>query len=162
MDDSYAITLAKTELREAYRTGDVRRALRVFSDGLIDLSFGRPNFYGPEAKVAHGHALEQLFRRHRARLAVVMTSIQVLGDTAYTWGWHILTLTPRGGGRVRRQRTRYVEIWHKESDGRWRIGLFIDSPDLPPQMVPADKPVNRSGSKRAPRARRARRRAVRR
>ena len=42
MDDAYAIRLAKTEVREAYRTGNVNRLLGVFADSFSDLSVGLP------------------------------------------------------------------------------------------------------------------------
>ncbi|MBS1851529.1 MAG: nuclear transport factor 2 family protein [Acidobacteria bacterium] len=138
MNDVNAIRLAKTELREGYNTGNVRRILSVFSDGLGDLSTGCASFWGPEAKAVLGHRLKRMFARSRVTLAVTIISIRIAGDWAFDWGWHSLTVTPRKGGRPRNVRTRYLEIWVKENDGKWRIAIFLDNIDLPPQMPPRE------------------------
>lgn len=136
-DDVNAIRLAKTELREAYRSGNVGRVLSVFSDGLGDLTSGCPSFWGPEAKAVLRHRLGKLFTRYRAQLRITIISIRVQGSWAFDWGWHQLTLTPKKGGRPTTTRTRYLEIWAKEADGKWRIAIFLDNPDVKPQMPPA-------------------------
>src|SRR5215469_3327081 len=48
-DDQYAISVAKTEYREAYNSGDVDRLLAVFAAQFTDCSDGEPSFYGNEA-----------------------------------------------------------------------------------------------------------------
>jgi ketosteroid isomerase-like protein len=136
MDDTYSIRLAKTELREGYNTGNVDRILSVFSDGLGDLSTGCASFWGSEAKAVLRHRLTRTFAHNRTKLTVTIISIRIAGDWAFDWGWHTLTLTPRKGGKSKKVRTRYLEIWAKEADGKWRIVIFLDNVDLPPQMPP--------------------------
>jgi len=138
MDDVYAIRLAKTELREAFRAGSVNRVLAVFGDGFADMSGGQASFFGPEASAVLRHRLKKLFASYRAHLAVTIISISVQGAMAFDWGWHTLTLTPKKRGRTTVTRTRYLEIWQKDSEGRWRIGIFFDNPDLPPKMPPKE------------------------
>jgi ketosteroid isomerase-like protein len=138
MDDAYAIRLAKTELREAYRAGSVNRLLAVFADGFGDLSSGRPSFFGVEAKAVLRHRMKNLFARYRAELAVTIISIGIQGPLAFDWGWHKLTLVPKKGGRPRVTRTRYLEIWQKDAEGKWKIAIFLDNFDLPPRMPPRD------------------------
>ena len=99
MDDAYAIRLAKTELREAYRAGSVRRVLAVFADSFSDMSAGQPSFFGAEAKPVLRHRLENLFARYRGQLAITIISIHIQGPLAFDWGWHKLTLLPKKGGR---------------------------------------------------------------
>ncbi len=158
MDDAYSIRLAKTELREAYRNGNVDRALGVFADGYSDMSAGLASFYGSEARAVLKHRLTKLFARYRTQLAVTIISIRVQGPLAFDWGWHKLTLTPRKGGRPKTIRTRYLEIWQKDA-GKWKIAIFFDNLDVPPQMPPRE--VLLEAGKRRPaavRRRRARRR----
>jgi len=138
MDDAYAIRLAKTEVREAYRTGNVNRLLGVFADSFSDMSVGLPSFFGTEAKAVLRHRTKNLFSRYRADLAVTIISIQIEGPLAFDWGWHKLTLVPKKGGRPRVTRTRYLEIWQKHSEGKWKIGIFLDNIDLPPRMPPRE------------------------
>ena len=138
MDDSYAIRLAKTKLRDAYRKGDVNGVLSVFGDGYSDMSAGLASFYGAEARAVLKHRLTKLFARYDAQLAVTIISISIQGSLAFDWGWHRLTLTPKKGGRSTTTRTRYLEIWQKGNDGNWKIAIFLDNVDVPPQMPPRE------------------------
>jgi len=68
MDDSYAIRLAKTKLRDAYNKGDVNGVLSVFADGYSDMSAGLASFYGAEARAVLKHRMKKLFARYDAEL----------------------------------------------------------------------------------------------
>lgn len=138
MDDAYAIRLAKTEFRDAYNQGNVRRVLAVFADAYSDMSAGLASFYGTEAKTVLKHRLKKLFAKYRAELAVTIISIRIQGPLAFDWGWHKLTLTPKKGGRSITTRTRYLEIWQKDAAGTWKIAIFFDNLDVPPQMPPKE------------------------
>jgi len=138
MDDVYAIRLAKTELRDAYNKGDANRVLAVFVDAYSDMSAGLASFYGTEAQAVLKYRLKKLFARYRAELTVTIISIRVQGPLAFDWGWHKLTLTPKKAGRLMTTRTRYLEIWQKDADGSWKIAIFLDNLDVPPQMPPKE------------------------
>jgi ketosteroid isomerase-like protein len=138
MDDSYAIRLAKTKLRDAYNDGDVEGVLSVFGDGYSDMSAGLASFYGPEARAVLKHRLKELFARYKTLLAVTIISIRVNGPWAFDWGWHQLTLTPKKGGTPIIKRTRYLEIWQKDAQGQWRIYIYCDNRDVSPQMPPGE------------------------
>jgi len=134
MDDVYSINLAKTEFREAYNSGDVERLLAVYGDRFTDMSVGIPSFYGGESREVLRARYSNLFLMYRAKLAISIIDIQVLGTTAYDYGWHQLTLTPKSGGEPVITRQRYFELWKKDAQGRWRIAFYIDNMDLPPAM----------------------------
>ncbi len=136
MDDSYAIRLAKTKFRDAYNEGDVNGVLSVFGDGYSDMSAGLASFYGVEARAVLKHRLKKLFAQYNAKLAVTIISISMQGSLAFDWGWHRLTLTPKKGGKSTTTRTRYLEIWQKGADDGWKIVIFMDNLDVPPQMPP--------------------------
>ncbi|HEV2730840.1 MAG TPA: nuclear transport factor 2 family protein [Terriglobales bacterium] len=138
MDDAYKIRLAKTEFRDGYNHGDVKRVLAVFADGFSDMSGGLASFYGSEARGVLSHRLKKLFQRYRPQLAVTIISIRAQGNLAFDWGWHKLTLTPKDGGRASTKRKRYLEIWQKQPDGNWKIAIFFDNDDVPPQMPPKE------------------------
>jgi ketosteroid isomerase-like protein len=138
VDDSYAIRLAKTKLRDAYSRGDVRGVLSVFGDGYTDMSAGLASFYGKEARAVFKHRMKKLFAQYEARLTVTIISISVQGSWGFDWGWHKLTLTPRKGGKPTTTRTRYLEIWQKGADEKWKIAIFLDNVDVPPQMPPKE------------------------
>jgi ketosteroid isomerase-like protein len=87
--------------------------------------------------------------RYDVELAITIISIRVQGPLAFDWGWHKLTLTPKKGGRSNATRTRYLEIWQKDVAGQWKIAIFLDNLDIPPQMpskeVLAEMGVGRVG-----------------
>ncbi len=131
MDDTYAINVAKSEYREGFNSGDVARVLSVFASEFTDTSDGRPSRYGSQAPSKLRSYLEELFERYQVALNVIINRIAVVGSTAYDYGWHELTLIPKAGGEAIYRRTRYLEVWLKQSDGQWRISLFMDNADLP-------------------------------
>lgn len=135
MTDEEAISVAKTEFREAYNTGDVERLLGVFADSFTDMSEGEASFYGAEAKTALRWRATNLFREYNAEMEVIIIAVVVLGETAYDWGWHNLTLIPKSGGEPVIQRSRYCEIWQKTDAGKWQIRIFIDNTDHHPEML---------------------------
>ena len=136
MNDEEAISLAKTEFREAHNTGDVERLLSVFSDSFTDMSEGKASFYGKEARTALRWRATNMFRDYTAKMEVIMIGVIVLGDTAYDWGWHKLTLVPNLGGETITTRSRYCEIWQKNQTGQWKIRIFMDNKDHEPEMLP--------------------------
>ena len=158
MDDVYAIRLAKTELREGYEAGDVDRVLSVFADRYSDMSAGHASFYGNEARAVLRHRITKLFARYRAKLAVTIISIRVQGALAFDWGWHQLTLVSKKNGRSTTTRTRYLEIWQKGADGNWRIAIFFDNLDVPPQMPPREVLRAMAGERSSPARRKPARR----
>lgn len=138
MDDRHAIRLAKTKLRDAYKHGNVNGVVSVFADRYVDMSAGLASFYGAEARAVLKHRMKKLFARYDAQLAVTIVSIRVQGSLAFDRGYHSLTLTPRKGGRPITTRTRYLEIWQKSAGEEWKIAVFIDNVDVPPQMPPKE------------------------
>ncbi len=55
----------------------------------------------------------------------------MLGGTAYDYGWHELTLTPKNGGSDVRKRYRYFELWNKDAGGQWKIAMHMTNSDVP-------------------------------
>ena len=135
-DDIYKINAAKTEFREAFNAGDVERLLAVFHNEFIDLPLGQPSFYLGEAPQMLRRRMSDLFSKFEARMAPIVIDIQVRGDMAVDYGWHKLTLTPKGGGEPVTSRQRYMEVWMKDAAGTWKIAVYIDNQDLPPAFAP--------------------------
>jgi ketosteroid isomerase-like protein len=96
------------------------------------------------------HRLTRLFARYRAQLAVTIISIRVQGALAFDWGWHQLTLLSKKTGRSTTTRTRYLEIWQKGADGSWKIAIFFDNLDVPPQMPPPEVLRAMAGERSSP------------
>jgi len=85
VDDTYAINVAQTEYREEFNIGDPERVLSVFAPEFTDNSDGGPSRFGKDAAVKLRRYLQELIRRLRGQLTVIIASILVLGNTAFSW-----------------------------------------------------------------------------
>ena len=135
MSDVYAINVSKTEFREGYNNGDVDRVMAVFQpDGFTDMSEGEPSKYGTEASAVWRKRLAELFEEYSVKLTPIIINIVVLGNTAYDYGWHELTLDPKSGGPPVRKRYRYFELWNKDVAGEWKIATHMTNSDVPEEL----------------------------
>jgi ketosteroid isomerase-like protein len=136
-EDQHKISVAKTEYREGYNTGDVERLLSVFASGFTDCSDGEPSFYGAEARRALRLRTDELFRRFSVEMFVIVIDIVVKGDFAYDWGWHKVRVTAKTTGETTETKYRYFETWTKEK-GAWKIDYLITNKEHPPRMLPEE------------------------
>lgn len=138
MDDKTAILTAITEYREAFNRGNVDRLLAVFAPEFTDMSHAIPSFFGDEAPYVLRRRMTKLLGEFRCEMRISVITVEVCGDTAIDYGWHILTLTPNSGGAPVETRQRYCERWKRQPDGSWKITFYIDNPDQPPAMQDED------------------------
>ncbi|HEY6904983.1 MAG TPA: DUF4440 domain-containing protein [Candidatus Acidoferrales bacterium] len=135
MDDIYCINFAKTEFREAYQTGDVERLLAIFDPhGFTDMSYERASSYGSAANANMRDRTTLLFSEYFVKVSVIIIDVVIQGNTAYEYGWHEFTLTPKNGGAPIRKRERYFELWTKTNSGSWKVSLYITNADIREQM----------------------------
>jgi ketosteroid isomerase-like protein len=137
-DDQRQISVAKTEYREAYNSGDVPRLLSVFASGFTDCSEGEPSFYGTEARRALELRTSRLFQQYKVEMFVIIIDIVVKDAFAYDWGWHKVRLTDKQSGEIADAKYRYFETWSREGDA-WKINYIITNKEMPPQMLAEDE-----------------------
>jgi ketosteroid isomerase-like protein len=134
MDDLYAINVLKTEIREAYNTGNPERLLAVLDEDLIHFADTRQSGYGESGREALKEHLSGLFARYDAQLVPIVIEIKLLNDVALEYGWHELTLTPKHGGNPVCTRTRYLDVWKRNKAGEWKLAMYMDNADVPDTM----------------------------
>src|SRR5579859_139149 len=137
-DDQHQISVAKTEYREAYNSGDLRRLLSVFASGFTDCSEGQPSFYSTEARRALELRTSRLFEQYKVEMFVIIIDIVIKDSFAYDWGWHKVRLTDKQSGEITDTKYRYFEIWTRDG-GSWKINYIITNKELPPQMLPEEE-----------------------
>ena len=130
MDDLYAINVAKTEFRECFNLGDTSRMLAIADPDLVTFSEGQPSEFGETGLHALKARPDNLFERFTAGLVVIVIEIRRQGDVAYDYGWHELTLMPMDGGEPIRSRNRYVDVWRRNKEGKWKLWMYIDNQDI--------------------------------
>lgn len=130
MDDLYAINAAKTEFRDGFNSSDASRLLALADADFVDFSDGEPSEFGQAGLDTLRLRLENLFERFTTKLAVIVIEIRLEGNVAYDYGWHELTLTPKGSGAPVNRRNRYVDIWRKNKEGHWKLWMYMDNKDI--------------------------------
>lgn len=140
-DDKYSIAVAKSEYRNGYNEGNVDKVLSVFAPGFIDMSEGQPSYFGSDARKALEQRLEGLFRSYQVSIVPLIIDVVVNGDAGFDYGWHKVTLTPRGGGDELTYKARYFERWSRQPDGQWKIAFIITNRDEEPRMEPLPEEV---------------------
>ena len=130
MDDLYAVNAAKSEFREGLNRGDTSRVLAIADPDLVNFSDGQPSEFGESGLDALKSRLANLFERFTVKLVVIVIEIRLQGDVAYDYGWHDLTLTPKDGDQPIRRRYRYVDIWRRNKEGKWKLWMYMDNQDV--------------------------------
>jgi hypothetical protein len=67
---------------------------------------------------------------YRIKLVPIINEVVVNGSTAYDYGCHEITLTPKAGGQPIRKRVRYLDHWQKNAAGQWKISFFMSNEDV--------------------------------
>jgi len=130
MDDLYAINVAKSEFRDCFNLSDVSRFLAIADPDLVNFSDGQPCEFGISGLDALRIRLENLFECFTVKLVVIVIEIRLQGEVAHDYGWHDLTLTPKDGGQPTRRRDRYVDIWRRNEEGKWKLWMYMDNQDV--------------------------------
>jgi ketosteroid isomerase-like protein len=129
-DDIYLINEAKTIFREAFNNGDVDQLLSVFHDSVVEMSDGELSGFAAGAHTKMCDRATILFAEYRVKMVPIVIDIAVNGSSAYDFGWHEITLTPKAGGQPIYQRVRYLEHWKKSAAGQWKISFFMSNTDV--------------------------------
>ena len=140
MDNLFAINAAKSEFRDCFNLSDVSRLLAIADPDLVSFSDGQPSEFGKSGLDALKTRLANLFERFTAKLAVIVIEIRLQGDIAYDYGWHDLTLTSKDGGQPNHRRDRYVDIWRKNKEGKWKLWMSMDNRDVADPFRPEQTP----------------------
>jgi ketosteroid isomerase-like protein len=140
MDDLYAINAAKSEFRDCFNLSDVSRLLAIADPDLVNFSDGQPCEFGMSGLDALKTRLENLFERFTANLVVIVIEIRLQGNVAYDYGWHDLTLTPKDGGQTTHRRDRFVDIWRRNKEGKWKLWMYMDNQDVADPFRPEQTP----------------------
>ena len=121
--DQAAVAKAHDVLEGAYRSSDCNAMVSVAANDGVFEPPNTPSAQGPDAIKAW---CTPLFAQMKTKaLAVSNKSTEVSGNIAVDRGDYDWTLTPVGGGADVHTIGRYVTIWHRQSDGSWKMARLI-------------------------------------
>jgi uncharacterized protein (TIGR02246 family) len=114
---------------------DVDKTVSFYSDDAIVMP---PNAASATTKEAIRSAWKEMLTSPGAAISWKATKVEVAksGDLACVSGTYEETTTDASGKPVK-DRGKYVEVWEKQADGKWKCGTDIWNSDLP--LAPAEK-----------------------
>ena len=114
---------------------DVDKTVSYYSDDAVVMP---PNAPSATTKEAIKNAWKEMLTTPGAAISWKATKVEVAksGDLACVSGTYEETTTDASGKPVK-DRGKYVEVWEKQADGKWKCGADIWNSDLP--VAPAEK-----------------------
>lgn len=137
MDDTLAINIGRTKIRDGYNTADFSLIRSVLDEGLVNFSDGAPCSFGGEGIASFEEHMLSQWRENELKYTVIIIEIRVDGNTATEHGWQIFDLKSKSEGETTHRRERYVDIWQRRLDG-WKLTVHITNRDMP--MTLSSKP----------------------
>ena len=115
------------EFVRAYNAGDVDGLLSVYTADIVDMSDGEPTLIGERAHRDTAARLRDTFAKYNGHLTVQVEESEMMGDWAFDRGTLRVELRPRTAGEPVIVERRFLEIWRREADGRWRVARAMDN-----------------------------------
>ena len=115
---------AETALAESFEASDSTAWVDCYTDDAIFVAPGLAAIEGRAALLAHARQMTPL---SSARIVAQTTDGE--GDTAAVLGRASWVNGPRGSGGPQ-SRVRFLIVWRREGDGRWRIARELLNEDV--------------------------------
>lgn len=123
------MTDAETAIRrrqawiDAVEAGDAEAYAALVSDDVV--------WIPPSGDPLHGRAafrawLEPFVGAFGYEMHLETSATHEAGDWAWETGSFRSVMTPLDGGTPQEHRGRYFVLWHRDSDGVWRIDRYVD------------------------------------
>jgi uncharacterized protein (TIGR02246 family) len=124
-----AIRELDAQWSKAAQAKDVDKTVSFYSDDAIVLP---PNEAMKTTKEAIRKVWKDLLENPGAVISWTTTKVEVAksGDMAYSSGTYELTMND-ASGNLAKDRGKYLEVWEKQTDGKWKCGADIWNSDLP-------------------------------
>ena len=117
---------------------DLEKTISFYSENALVLPTNAP---AATTKEAIRNTWKDLLASPGVAISWKTTKVEVAksGDIAYTTGTYELTVNDASGKPIN-DRGKYVEVWKKQTDGKWKVAVDIWNSDLPlSAAAPAEK-----------------------
>jgi uncharacterized protein (TIGR02246 family) len=122
--DVAAIRAAEEALVESFEAADPTAWVDFYTDDAVFVAPGMEAIEGRESLLVHARAMTPL---SAARIVAHTTDGD--GDTAAALGTASWVNGPRGSGGPT-SRVRFLIVWRREGDGRWRVARELLNEDV--------------------------------
>ena len=127
MTDEAEIRQAVEEFVVAYNAGNLDGMTNIFADDLVDMSAGDPTRTGEAAKRQFLSRVSKTHSNFNPTLTIHIDELRVAGEWAFQRGSLSVSLVPKGGGPISFIKQRYLEIWRRNLQGKWKIAIEMDN-----------------------------------
>jgi len=130
-----ALRDADAQWSKAAGAKDLDKTVSYYSDDAIVMP---PNASAATTKEAIRKVWQDLLTSPGVAISWKATKVEVAksGDIGFVSGTYEVTMNDASGKPVN-DRGKYVEVWEKQADGKWKCGADIWNSDLP--AAPAEK-----------------------
>ena len=122
--DEQAITAVANEWTAAYSDGDMDALLALYTEDAVDIPPGPISIGKAAIRQRHERGLVGL----TANSSVIFDEVVVTGDWAFARGVYQATYTTVADGTQTQARNDNLWLFHRESDGSWRIARMMYNP----------------------------------
>lgn len=136
-----SLRAADSSLQAAVAARDAERTAAFYTNDAVLMPVAEPIVEGRAAILdewRHVYGIPGFANRSR----LVAADVSTVGDLGYTRGTYESPMLGPGGQQVV-ERGKWVSLWKREADGRWRIVVDIFNTDTPP---PDHQPSTARGS----------------
>lgn len=123
-----AINDARKAFQAGYSAGDADALGQLYSENAISEPNFQPTLKGRAAIVA---SLKGLFEQVSVQATLEPDETRTLGNVGLDRGTFTVTVTPKAGAPPSTSQGRYLVVYVKEADGKWRVSHDIDNAVVP-------------------------------
>jgi ketosteroid isomerase-like protein len=127
VSDESEIRRAVEEFVVAYNAGKLDDIVNIFADDLVDMSAGDPTRTGEAAKRQFLSRVSKTHSNFKPTLTIHIDELRVAGEWAFQRGSLSVSLVPKEGGPTSFIKQRYLEIWRRNLQGKWKIAIEMDN-----------------------------------
>lgn len=134
-----AIDKAHAEFLAAMKAGDATRLVELLTD---DVEFCPPNEHARKGKQEVKAWAQQAFSQVKTwRLSVSDRQVVPAGDWAFESGSFVSAIAPATDGALTEVKGRFLTVWQRQADGKWKIAHDIWNSSQPLPSVNLHRPI---------------------
>ena len=123
-----AIAEARKAFEAAYEKGDAEAIGELYAENAVSEPNFQPTIKGRAAIVA---SLKPMFEQVSVQTTLTSEETRTLGHVGLDRGTYTVTVTPKAGAPPTTSQGRYLVVYVKGEDGKWRVSHDIDNAAVP-------------------------------
>ena len=132
-----AIGEARKAFMAAYEAGDAAAIGQLYMPNAVSEPNFQPTLEGRDAIAA---SVKNMFEQVSVKATLDAEETRTLGNVGLDRGHYTVTVTPKAGAPPTTSEGRYLVVYVKDTDGKWRVSHDIDNVSMPPAPPAATAP----------------------